>query len=65
MVDDRPGIANELIKALRRHDTVAVGINVDAMGGARGLAVDGHAKRTGLPSAAGPRTRCRSRAWKR
>jgi len=51
MVRNRPGFANKLIKTLCRHDALPLGVDVDAMGSARCLAIDGHDKTNGLPSA--------------
>src|SRR5271154_3497008 len=44
MIRHRAGIADQLIKPLRRHDAVPFRIDIDAMGRARALAVDGHDK---------------------
>jgi hypothetical protein len=39
MIGHRAGIAHQLIEPLRRHDALAVGIGIDAMGRTRAVAV--------------------------
>jgi hypothetical protein len=65
VVGDVTGETHQLIQSLPHDDTVAVGVDVGAMIGARCVPIDQDLDFTGLPSGTGPRTKCRSRAWKR
>ena len=64
-VADRPALAEELIEPLAGHHALAVGVDVQAATVAGDAPSSVMRKRTGLPSRAGPSTRCRSRALNR
>lgn len=56
------GLAYQLIQPLLGDAAAAIRRDVDTVGITWGLAVDQHFERTGLPSAPGPNTKCKSRA---
>lgn len=58
-------LPDKLIQPLARHRAPAIGIGVRTMAVPWRLAVDSDPKPDRAASAAGPSTRCRSRAWKR
>jgi hypothetical protein len=49
-IRDGPGLTDQLIQPLFSGRSVAVGVDVDAVSGARRLAVDAHPKADGRPS---------------
>ncbi len=50
-------LTNQLIEPILGHDAVSLGVGIDAMVGARSVAVEGDSETDGFPSVAGPRTR--------